>query len=324
MRIAYQIKRINQHIEQTQSNGENCRPRILIYLDMLCCMIFYGFLIEDYFNFKLWRFKACERKKFTSARRQAYLVEKTCGEYCEKLENKAKFNSTFDDYLKREWLELPGTDFETFKSFAETKKAFIVKPLCGEQGKGVRVESISNCCAEDLYNNLCAERVIVEERLTQVKELAEFNADSINTMRVVTLLCKEGARVITAAIRFGRKNQVVDNYCSGGLAASVNTEYGIVCSAAVDNSGKEHIVHPDSGKQIIGFKVPMWDEIKQTCIDAAELIPETKYVGWDVCITEDGEIAFVEGNAAPGAVLTEATDLSGKWHLYEAALKDLA
>jgi hypothetical protein len=38
----------------------------------------------------------------------------------------------------------------------------------------------------------------------------------------------------------------------------------------------------------------------EVCKEAATVIPETVFAGWDVCVRQDGEIELIEVNAFPG------------------------
>ena len=52
-------------------------------------------------------------------------------------------------------------------------------------------------------------------------------------------------------------------------------------------------------EKIVGFKVPMFKEAVDLVKEAAKVVPEIGYVGWDVAISEKGPV-LVEGNCYPG------------------------
>ncbi len=54
-----------------------------------------------------------------------------------------------------------------------------------------------------------------------------------------------------------------------------------------------------TGIKFEGFKLPYTEEIKALVKKAALVLPDFRYVGWDVCITPDGPL-IVEGNDYPG------------------------
>ena len=53
--------------------------------------------------------------------------------------------------------------------------------------------------------------------------------------------------------------------------------------------------HPMTGIQLEGFQVPMFFEACELAKKASKVVPQVRYVGWDIAITPDGP-ALVEGN----------------------------
>ena len=45
--------------------------------------------------------------------------------------------------------------------------------------------------------------------------------------------------------------------------------------------------------------IPYWKEAVALCKEAALVIPQIRYCGWDVAITPEGPV-FIEGNHLPG------------------------
>ena len=56
--------------------------------------------------------------------------------------------------------------------------------------------------------------------------------------------------------------------------------------------------HPTTKEKIVGFKVPMFKEAIELVKEAAMIIPEIGYVGWDIAISTNGPV-IVEGNSYP-------------------------
>lgn len=76
-------------------------------------------------------------------------------------------------------------------------------------------------------------------------------------------------------------------------------------------------MHPDSGEQIIGFKVPSWDKIVDLVISAAKVIPEVRYVGWDVAVDDDGNVQLIEGNYGADPDVTQMPCRIGAWPAFK-------
>ena len=81
--------------------------------------------------------------------------------------------------------------------------------------------------------------------------------------------------------------------------------------------------HPDSNLKFKGFQVPCWDKLVKAIEESGSLIPGIRHVGWDIAITKDGNIEFIEGNSMPNFDVTQAADQVGKLHLYEKYILEL-
>src|SRR5699024_2844236 len=192
-------------------------------------------------------------------------------------------------------------------------------PIGESHGKGISIVEIKReTDLVSLYKELKNENSIIEELIVQHKDLAEFNPTSVNTLRVVTLFCPDGeVRVMTANLRVGNGLRYADNFHHNGIATLLNVNTGIVVTSGIDMNFNRYMIHQVSGKQIIGFKVPYWDEVVKTVKKVAKVTPTVGYVGWDVAIGENGEIIILEGNAAADPDISQMPDQIGKWPLYE-------
>lgn len=259
---------------------------------------------EYFYQYEYWKLSEEERNAFVSRSnmQKCYrtLVHKDVREL---MHNKEKFLLTFNNYIYRRWICLSEGDTskkENLRNLLDKGGGCIVKPISGSLGNGIRKISMKDIEDFDiLYKELCEEKVLVEECLNATDEIQAFNPDSLNTIRVVTISKKPKATVFGAFIRMGRKGAVVDNAHAGGIFAQINVDTGIVESCGITTDGKRYETHPDTHKQILGFKIPHWEEIKEICMEAALSIDNLYFAGWDICIRPDGKIEFIEGNHAP-------------------------
>ena len=76
-------------------------------------------------------------------------------------------------------------------------------------------------------------------------------------------------------------------------------ENGVVFAEAIDQRDNLFYEHPISKVKIVGFKVPKFKEAVEMVKEAAKVVPEIGYIGWDVAISEN-EPVIVEGNCFPG------------------------
>lgn len=61
-----------------------------------------------------------------------------------------------------------------------------------------------------------------------------------------------------------------------------------------------HCVHPDMRAKIEGAKRPKWSLIKEKVFLLANYMSFLNYVGWDVVLTKDGEVAIIGANNCSG------------------------
>jgi len=250
--------------------------------------------------------------------------------------NKAKNLAIFDDkmrsaqvfgkYYGRDVCDVKGIkDFDRFKSFVEKHKKFILKPLSGTCGQGIKILEVLGEEEElkqllRLYTSNNREGFIAEELIVQVEETAKFHPASVNTIRIATIMYDEGPEVWAAFFRTGRNNSVVDNAGAGGVFGTIDLDTGKI-RAVADEEGCIYTNHPDTDIPMVGFTIPKWEEAKAMAKELAKIVKGNRYAGWDLALTEKGWI-MVEGNAR-GQFVWQIPDQKGWMPEVEKALKRL-
>lgn len=301
--------------------------RLLVFFDSLWTCKYYGCSIDDYFRYQFFYRRHSSRKDFIVWRQRKRIIN-TCNKTEDRdiFISKPRFNKLFDSFLGRDWLDVEACCYEDFAAFVARNKRFFVKPVAGSFGWGVRIHEVGDTGdLQELLHSLQEEKVLVEEIVEQLPEMAEFNPTSVNTMRLVTLLCHDNeVKVMTATMRCGNGDKCADNFHHNGIASTIDIPTGIVTTTGVDMESRRYVIHPVSKKPIIGFKIPFWDKIIATVTAAAKVVPTIRYVGWDVALSRDGRVVVIEGNYAADPDVTQMPDQVGKWPLYEEELKNIA
>ena len=319
------LKKINEMLKDYVDHDLNILQKLFVLIDLAFSIVIYGVGITDYFQYQFYKRRHLDRKDFIVYRKRMWLVRNFNDQEGRLIfDNKARFNRIFNDYLHRRWLNLSSCTFEEFKDFTAEEGKFMVKPLQGSHGIGIRIEDINDYFdLEALFLDLKADQCILEGLIEQDEDLAEFNPSSVNTLRVVSLLGNKGkVNLMTANLRVGHGNKYADNFHHEGIAALIDLDTGLVVTTGIDKNLKRYIFHPVSGKQIVGFKVPFWGKVKETVRQAAQVVPTVRYVGWDIAIGKQGEIILVEGNAAADPDLSQMPDQIGKWPLFKEAINN--
>lgn len=238
--------------------------------------------------------------------------------------DKKEFYQAFSDHLNRPWMCADGhTGVEELRAFVQgCENGFFTKPLKGCGGRQVRFWTQADDSAPEQLQALCAKApLILEGRLTQSEDLRAFYPDAVNTLRILTIVDDAGRpHVARAELRMGRGGMVVDNYSSGGLVAQVDVGTGVIFTAGNDADGTTYLFHPDSGKQIVGYVIPHWEDYKDFVRTLAARYPAMRYVGWDVIRDSEGRFCVIEGNKDAGVGGLESSLLYGLRPLFDQLL----
>lgn len=256
----------------------------------------YGVSYSEYmYQYEFWRLSEAQREEFVSRMHMISFYRQFIPSHIKRFfRNKAIFLKTFSLYVRRIWrLNISLEDFNILHSNYD----LIVKPIDGNCGQGVfKITKGDN--SRDWYS-VIAKNMLIEQCIEGCDELQRFHPQSLNTIRVVTVVQGGVPKVFHSFLRTGSGSSIVDNAHAGGLFSQVNIVTGILESDAIDVNGNKYKKHPDSGITFIGYQLPMWQEIVRTCENAARTIKDVFIVGWDVTVLKDGTVELIEGNHGP-------------------------
>lgn len=289
------------------SEGWGFLKSVSTYFDYAGAFILHGCLIDQYVNGKFYTFKNYYRKRIITQRRLEKIIDiANSPDFIHLLENKADFNKHFREWVNRGWLFSENMVLGEFADLCRKSKYLFVKPLDAYEGKGIRrIESPeSEQDIRKLYDNLTGGRFIIEQELVQHPEMI-FGNKSVNTLRINTLLDKNGSvHFFKPVLRAGIGEAVVDNYNAGGVEYAVDLDSGVITMPGYCQGELKQIYHPGTDIRMVGYRIPMWNEVLENVSRAACHIPQCRYVGWDVAITPGG-VELIEGNHNPGYVCME-------------------
>lgn len=275
------------------------KPFLLIIIDIIYCGIKYQAGYYDYQEFEFYLLNQEERKTYLTRGKNNALVNKyNDKKYWYILQDKIEFNNRFHKYLKREWIDLRKASLEDFEKFVKNKKEIITKEIDNCGGKGINKIIINKKDIKKIYNTLKNKKqYLVEEIIIQNSKVSKLYSGSVNTLRIFTFFDGKETHILNSIFKIGN-NGFVDNFSSGGMYTFLDKK-GKVIVPAIDQADNKIEIHPSSNEKIIGFSVPNFDKACKMVKEAAKLIKEVKYVGWDIAILEN-DVALVEGNEFPG------------------------
>lgn len=197
------------------------------------------------------------------------------------------------------------TDIDTIIEQCKTlslREVIIKKAIDSEGGKGVQIINTFED-AVTLRSALHASKdFVVQGVLRQHSAISAIHQESINTIRVMTLIHEEEVHILSCILRMGRGGKRVDNASSGGLFCGIDDD-GCLREHAYDYDGFRFDSHPSSGVVFDGYYIPGIDEIKKIVKQKAlRLSRFCKMVSWDFAIGEDGDPVFIEVNMSYGEV----------------------
>lgn len=215
--------------------------------------------------------------------------------------DKMKTYESFQKYFKRDVVQVKSeADFEAFKQFVSRHDHYMAKPVAASRGNGIRKEA-SPRTEEEIRAAfkalLEAGACVVEELIDQDQRIAQLHPQSVNTIRYATYFNGEQLHTIACFIKIGRGESVVDNGGAGGFLAAIDEATGKITTPGKTEYGEVIEVHPDTGIPLVGFQIPEWEELLKLVKELPTVLPEQKYVGWDLALSETKGWVLVEGNS---------------------------
>lgn len=304
----YFSNRFSESINTAQTDADLAQ----MYTDWLFFCKDSGYDMDDYFDYEFYRRSLNDRQAFVSASFRDNIRRQLNNEPMA-LARKGQFLKSFSGFIRRPWLDCSECTADEFRSFCKDNPLFFCKAESGFGAESMQLLSPAQDEIDDLYVRCTEQKCVVEAPITQHDLISNFNPDTVNSIRVVTIADAEDQIVIASvAMRFGRAGGFADNYHHGGLCAHVDPSEGRISGDAIDRTGKHYAYHPDSKVRFDGFEIPCWDKLCETVSAAARsCMDSNRFIGWDLAVTKDGEIDFIEGNSRPGFGILQAPTMTG-------------
>lgn len=284
------------------------KSRLWLLFDMLVSAIRYNAGYVDYKIAQFYRLNDAQRRtQITRGISNSIVRRMNDKAYWHFFDNKAEFNTLFAQQVARDWLEIgDATIVEALEKFLMGKDAVIAKPLEGSSGQGIERYAPKDWVGDipGFLSRLQKGGIgILEEVVRQHEAMAALCPTSVNTIRIATLLGDKKQGIVYAFLRIGN-GRVMDNVDCGGMAARVDLDSGKLLTVGADKQGNTFTKHPMTGTPIVGFEVPFWEEAKKMCLEAAQKVPQMRFIAWDVAITPHGP-RFIEGNSFPSHAIPQ-------------------
>ncbi len=270
-------------------------PLPVIVADMLWCSLKYDMGFRDYAVWDIRLLNAKERATWMTHPKSFRITRMyNTPEGRSKLEDKRRFAREYADLLGRETIELRDVDDEQLGAFLARHPKVLAKPVEGQGGGNITLHENVTDPAAFRAEVTAAGQSIVDEFIEQHPDMSALYPDSVNTVRMITFLGRDGTvHLLAAVLRIGN-GDVIDNFASGGMYTMLDAD-GVALYPGVDKQSNVYREHPVTGTPIVGFRVPMYDRVWELTQELARRTPEAPYVGWDLAITPNGPVV-IEGN----------------------------
>lgn len=222
---------------------------------------------------------------FPNVKQPTVVIKKICGYY---------YKNDFERISLDEAVSLCEAAYE---------KGIVIKPSIHSWGgrnivflrKGDKSKEQLKQFLIDFGNNY-----VVQEIFKQHPDLAKIHSESVNTMRIITMLLNGKVEVLSACLRMGVGKSQVDNFSQGGVGCGIEAS-GRLKPVGYDRYGKKVLVHPD-GFKFENCVVPSFDKVIETIKTAQMRVPQFGVASWDFTVDEMGDPVFIEYNIGQGGI----------------------
>lgn len=192
------------------------------------------------------------------------------------------------------------------------------KPVDGECGMGIFTLMVKNGVIlvngtptnkDIVIKMLTSANYIVQNRIHQHEKLDVLCDSSINTIRLQTVISKNGTIVpFGAMLRIGRKGSTVDNWAAGGVLVGINMDHGTLKEKGIMKPayGSSVNAHPDTQVPFKDYEIPYFHEAVEMAIQIHKHFYYLHSIGWDIAITKEGPV-FIEANSLWEISMAQAT-----------------
>lgn len=311
---SYTNERVENYIQQQYPNEDDANKKAIKKM-MKKIWIWRGVHHSDFYEMSLDKKSESERNKFVPRWEEVDLYFQVNDQrYLGILANKWNCYKHFEKFYKRQVVSVSKKDVmrkninPDVVDFLNKFDKYIIKPLGLQGGKGIRmVERKADVEPKSLlleYLKLpeFSNGVVMEELIVQDNRMAALHPESVNTIRITTVNFGDSVVIKWPVLRMGRGHSVVDNACSGGVFAALDENNGTIIRVADKQRGSYYTTHPDTHISLMGFQVPLWNELCESVKKIASSCPDCHIMGWDMALTDKGWVV-VECNYGPCIVI---------------------
>jgi len=217
---------------------------------------------------------------------------------------------------------------------------FFFKPACSLKGRGAGL-AVSYDAASDSISMIDGEQVAVAEFARRIEEfclfepsrtsfepragylfqevvqqhpaIVEICGPAVCSLRIYAGVDDRGASLFEIVWKIAAPGNATDNFGPpGNIVAAIDHDTGEVLRASrgLGTDREELEVNPNTGRRVVGFQLPFFEELRRLVLKGAVLFPKLRFQGWDVAIGPDGPV-IIEVNNSSGFRLGQVASGNG-------------
>ena len=273
-----------------------------LWYDLISSSYRYNIGLMDYFIFRFFEKTHTERSKWVgTGYKYEFDLRMNPKGTRDILENKIKFYEAYRPFINHSYCtieDLAQNNPNALEVFNNSSGKVVIKDSLGQCGWDVEIIKTSEYTPKNLFDYMKSKGFdMAEEFIQQHDKINELSSTGLNTIRMFTVISNSGGVDFIGARMRISVNSHVDNLASGNIACPIDIETGKIFGPGVfSDITKEDVTHhPVTGVELIGFQIPMWNEIIKLTEKIALHYPQNRGVGWDIALTDDA-VDFIEGN----------------------------
>lgn len=294
------LKEFKEAVQQVRERSG--RGRLLVTADMVFSALRYGAGYRDYVTLGFDRMKRKNRRTYLTRienRRLIQLVNDR--KYRAVFEDKAKFCACFSDMLGRDYLLMEDAAEEEIAAFLQQHPVVFAKAREGGRDmERLVVQEFENLHSLVHYvMNPLKRFTVLEEAVQQHPALNALYPESVNCLRLLTVLDEQGEpHCLYGVLKMGNAGRWTDSRCKDRLVCLVDLKTGRLKEAAYTENMERLTEHPYTGKRLQDYQLPFVQEAVALAMRAAKVIPQVRYMGWNIALTQKGPV-LMEGVCYP-------------------------
>lgn len=216
-------------------------------------------------------------------------------------------------------------DLDAARRVIGSRDEFVIKPSKGYGGEGIVVvsgrdgdgydtsqgpmterELVSHArrIVDGQYSGLESEgKAILEEKLTPAEFMCDLHGDGVADVRVIVF---QGYPVMAMTRLPTEESGGAANLHLGAVGVGLSIDDGTPLGAYQQSQDRELDAHPDTDASLTDFRIPNWEAVLETAVEAAA-VSGLGYTGVDVVIGEGNVPKVLEVNVRPGLGIQNTT-----------------